>query len=93
VWYWCNNGNPKEIESLRDKRKKGNHRKVTEEYIEKLTEIIIKEPEEFGYEFGRWTVARLSTHMEKETGILLGNTQLRNILKKSDLSTSGQNIV
>ena len=82
VWYWCNNGNPKEIESLRDKRKKGNHRKVTEEYIEKLTEIIIKEPEEFGYEFGRWTVARLSTHMEKETGILLGNTQLRNILKK-----------
>jgi len=82
VWYWCNNGNPKEIESLRDKRKKGNHRKVTEEYIEKLTEIIIKEPEEFGYEFGRWTVARLSTHMEKETGILLGNTQLRNMLKK-----------
>ncbi len=61
--------------------------------IEKLTEIIIKEPEEFGYEFGRWTVARLSTHMEKETGILLGNTQLRNMLKKSDLSTSGQNIV
>ncbi|UXE64846.1 MAG: IS630 family transposase [Woronichinia naegeliana WA131] len=82
VWYWCNNGNPKQIESLRDKRKKGNHRKVTEEYIEKLTEIIIKEPEEFGYEFGRWTVARLSTHMEKETGILLGNTQLRNMLKK-----------
>jgi predicted transcriptional regulator len=34
VWYWCNNGNPKEIESLRDKRKKGNHRKVTDEYIE-----------------------------------------------------------
>jgi transposase len=33
VWYWCNNGNPKDIESLRDKRKKGNHRKVTEEYI------------------------------------------------------------
>jgi hypothetical protein len=50
---------------LRDKRKKGNHRKVTEEYIEKLTEIIIKEPEEFGYKFGRWTVARLATHMEK----------------------------
>jgi hypothetical protein len=50
---------------LRDKRKKGNHRKVTEEYIEKLTEIIIKEQGELGYEFGRWTVARLATHMEK----------------------------
>lgn len=44
VWYWCNNGNPKEIESLRDKRKKGNHRKVTEEYIEKLTEIVNELP-------------------------------------------------
>jgi hypothetical protein len=31
----------KDIESLRDKRKKGNHRKATEEYIEKLTEIIV----------------------------------------------------
>lgn len=83
VWYWCNNGNPKDIESLKDKRKKGNHRKATEGYIEKLTEIIVKEPEEFDYEFGRWTIARLASHMEKETGILLGNTQLRNILKKN----------
>jgi hypothetical protein len=31
-----------------------------------LTEVIIKEPEEFGYEFGRWTVVRLATHMEKK---------------------------
>ena len=82
VWYWCNNADPKNIESLRDKRKKGNHRKATEEYIEKLVEIVLKEPEEFGYEFGRWTIARLASHMEKETQILLGSTQLRNILKK-----------
>ena len=82
AWYWSKNGDPKNIESLRDKRKEGNHRKATEEYIDKMAEIIIKEPEEFGYEFGRWTVARLATHMEKETGILLGNTQVRNILKK-----------
>lgn len=92
VWYWCNNANPKDIESFRDKRKNGNHRKATEEYIEKLTEIIVKEPKEFDYEFGRWTVARLATHMEKETGILLGSTQLRNILKKNNLSTSWQSI-
>lgn len=92
VWYWCNYGNPKDIESLRDKRKKGNNKKATEEYIEKLTEVVTKEPDEFGYEFGRWTVARLVTHMEKETGILLGNTQLRNILKKRNLSTFGQSI-
>ena len=86
VWYWCNNGDPKNIESLRDKRKNGNHRKATEEYIEKLVEIVVKEPEEFGYEFGRWTVARLASHLEKEIGILLGNTQLRNILKKKEFT-------
>ena len=86
VWYWSNNGDPKNIESLRDNRKKGNHRKATNEYIEKLTEIALKEPEEFGYDFGRWTVARLGEHMKKETGILLGSTQIRNILKKKGFS-------
>ncbi|MBO1348234.1 MAG: winged helix-turn-helix domain-containing protein [Hormoscilla sp. GUM202] len=34
-----------------------------------------------GYEFGNWTAARLSTHLEKETGISLSSSQIRKILK------------
>ena len=34
------------------------------------------------HEFGRWTTARLSTHLEKETGIKLSGEQVRRILKE-----------
>ncbi len=33
--------------------------------------IVDEDPKEFGYEFGRWTAARLAEHLEKETGIKL----------------------
>ena len=59
----------------------GNYRKATEQYINLLLEVIEKEPEELGYEFGNWTAARLSTHLEKETGISLSSSQIRRILK------------
>jgi len=54
-------GDPENMESLVDKRMKGNYLKATEEYVKVLLETIEKEPEELGYEFGRWTNARLST--------------------------------
>jgi hypothetical protein len=31
-------------------------------------EVIDKDPEELGYEFGRWTAQRLATYLEGETG-------------------------
>ena len=51
-----------------------------------------KQPEELGYEFGRWTGKRLSEHLEKETGIKLSKSQIARILKKRNMSISGQNI-
>ena len=41
----------------------GNHKKATPEYIELLLEIVDKEPQELGYEFGRWTGKRLATYL------------------------------
>ena len=81
VAYWCCHGDPDNLESLKDQRKKGNTRKVTEKYIELLMETIEQEPSDNGYEFGRWTAARLSEHLEKETGIKLSSEQVRRILK------------
>ena len=60
---------------------KGNYRKHTEKYISLLPEIIEAEPEKHGYEFGRWTTARLAIHLGKQTGIQLSSTQVRRILK------------
>ncbi|RCJ42109.1 transposase [Nostoc punctiforme NIES-2108] len=82
VAYWCVHGDPDNLESLKDGRNQGNYRKATEEYINLLMCLIEKEPSELGYEFGRWTTARLSTYLEEQTGIKLSGEQIRRILNK-----------
>ncbi len=44
VSYWCVHGDPENLESLKDERMKGNHKKATDKYIEILLETIEKEP-------------------------------------------------
>jgi transposase len=82
VSYWCVHGDAENLESLKDKRMEGNHRKATEEYINLLLEIVDKDPEDLGYELGRWTAKRLATYLEKETGITLSSSQIRRILDR-----------
>jgi transposase len=82
VSYWCVQGDPENLESLKDERMKGNHKKATDKYIEILLKTIEKEPEELGYEFGRWTAQRLATYLERITGIQLSGSQVRRILEQ-----------
>lgn len=92
VSYWCIHGDPDNLESLKDERMKGNGRKATDKYIEMLLEVIDQSPSELGYEFGRWTSQRLAAYLAEETGIELSGSQVRKILAKKNMSTSGQNI-
>lgn len=82
VSYWCIHGDPGNLETLKDKRMNGNHKKATDKYIEILLETIEKEPQELGYEFGRWSTARLATYLEEQTGIKLTGSQVRRIIKQ-----------
>jgi len=82
VSYWCVHADPDNLESLKDERMKGNHRKATDKYIEILLETIDKDPQELGYEFGRWTAQRLATYLENITGIKLSGSQVRRILEQ-----------
>jgi len=82
VAYWAVHGDPDNIESFLDGRREGNFRKVTKEYENLLLEVIEKNPDECGYEFGRWTSGRLATYLEIETGIKLSSSQVRRILEK-----------
>ena len=82
VSYWCIHGDPDRLESLRDERMKGNHKKATDKYIEILLQTIDKDPQELGYDFGRWTSQRLATYLEKTTGIKLSGAQIRRILEQ-----------
>lgn len=92
VCYWCVHGDPDKLESLKDERMKGNNTKATDKYIEILLETVEKEPEELGYEFGRWTGERLATYLEQITEIKLSGSQVRRILKKKSMFTCGQSI-
>ena len=80
VAYWAVHSDPENLDSFQDGRMKGNYRKATEEYIDLLLEVIETEPEKYGYEFGRWTTARLATYLAEKTGIELSSTQVRRIL-------------
>ncbi len=90
VAYWCVHGDPDNLETLKDKRQQGNYRKATEQYIELLLEVVAKAPQEFGYEFGRWTGERLSTYLEQRTGIKLSSKQISRILQKKTTFTFGR---
>lgn len=82
VAYWSNHGDPSQLDSLIDDRMKGNYHKDTDQYIELLIEVVDKEHQEYGYEFGSWTAQRLASHLKKETGITLSVSQIRRILVK-----------
>jgi len=82
VSYWCLKGDPDNLESLIDERMKGNHKKATDNYIKILLETIEIEPQELGYDLGRWTAQRLATYLEKSTEIKLIGGQVRRILKQ-----------
>ena len=69
------------LDSFKDNRMKGNYRKATEKYINLLLETVEVDPEKYGYEFGRWTTARLAIYLGEQTGIELSSTQVRRILK------------
>ena len=82
VAYWAVHGDPDNLDSFLDGRREGNFRKATQDYEETLLKLIEKEPEEYGYELGRWTAARLATHLELATGIKLSGSQVRRILER-----------
>jgi transposase len=78
----CIHNDPDRLESLRDERMKGNHKKTTDKYIEILLQTIDKGPKKLGYDFGRWTSQRLRAYLEKTTGIQLTGAQVRRILEQ-----------
>ncbi len=61
---------------------KGNHKKATDNSLIILLETLEIEPQELGYDFGKWTAQRLATYLEKCTGTKLSGGQVRRILKQ-----------
>ena len=77
---WQENG----LEGLTNRPKSGRPRKADENYVALLAQVIEQDPQELGYTFTIWTATQLRLHLAKETGILLGDTQFKALLKEND---------
>jgi transposase len=65
----------------------GRPKRVSEEYLNRLEELVNQSPRACGYPFTRWTAKWLSKHLAKELNIEIGDRHINRLLKKMGLST------
>ena len=70
------------LDGLATKPRSGRPRAGGDAYRQKLEQVIETDPKTLGYGFNVWTVERLLAHMDKETGTLVHENTLRNMLKE-----------
>lgn len=64
----------------------GRPSRATPDYRAALTQAIRTPPQDLGYGFSTWSVARLAQHLKKATGIALGVDQVRRLLRRARFS-------
>jgi len=84
VYDWHHRWQDTGLAGLANRAKSGRPRKADAAYVALLEQVIDQDPQELGYRFTIWTVPRLRRHLEKATGILLGTTQFKALLKEND---------
>ena len=65
----------------------GRPKRINEEYLARLKELVSQSPREYGYAFQRWTAQWLSKHLAKEFSIEISDRHINRLLKKMGLST------
>jgi transposase len=70
----------------------GRPKRVSEEYLNRLEELVNQSPRDCGYPFTRWTAKWLSKHLAKELNIEIGDRHINRLLKKMGLSTRQQQL-
>jgi transposase len=64
----------------------GRPSRATPQYRAAMAQAIRTPPQDLGYGFSTWSVARLAQHLKKATGIALGADQVRRLLRRSRFS-------
>lgn len=65
----------------------GRPKTVNDEYLQKLKELVSRNPREYGYAFKSWTAQWLSKHLANEMGIEISDRHINRLLKQMGLST------
>lgn len=73
-------------EGLRHRKSPGRPSRATVEYRAALRQSVQTPPQQFGYGFSTWSVARLSHHLRRQTGITFSDDQLERLLHQEGFS-------
>ncbi len=65
----------------------GRPKTINSRYLDRLQELAVSSPKEFGYAFHHWTAGWLSKHLAAELGIEISDRHVSRLLKKMGLST------
>lgn len=65
----------------------GRPKMISEDYIDRLKDLVNHSPREYGYPFERWTAHWLGKHLTKELGIEVCDRHISRLLKEMGLST------
>lgn len=84
VYYWHKRWRRQGLEGLREKVHTGRPKIGDEAYHQKLEETLETDPQELGFAFTVWTPARLLAYLEQETGVVMHENTLRNLLAELD---------
>jgi len=84
VYYWHARWRDSGLDGLANKPRPGRPRAGGDEYRQMLEQVIETDPRTLGYGFNVWTIERLLAYMKKETGTLVHENTLRNMLKELD---------
>ena len=68
----------------------GRPKAVTQEYLERLKELVNNSPRDYGYSFERWTGSWLSKHLAKEFGVEISGHHINRLKRQMGLSTRPQ---
>ena len=65
----------------------GRPKTISDEYLDRLKDLVKHSPREYGYPFERWTAHWLGKHLAKELGIEVCDRHISRLLKEMGLST------
>jgi transposase len=67
----------------------GRPKRINENYLKRLRELVNHSPKDYGYSFERWTARWLSKHLAREFDIFISDRHVNRLLQQMGLSTRG----
>jgi len=84
---WVHRFENEGIDGLKDKKGRGRHSALSNEQLEKIKTIVLKQiPSDYGFESNRWTGPLLAKWIKREYGLEYQKAQVYNLLEKVGVS-------